>query len=34
MYLNYFRDVEGHGKAKIGLLKLMKDYGKAKIDSP
>jgi hypothetical protein len=34
MYLNYFRDLEGYSKAKIGLPKLIKDHGKAKIDSP
>ena len=34
MYLNYFRDLEGYGKAKIGLPKLIKDYGEAKIDLP
>jgi len=34
MYLNYFRDLEGHGEAKIGLPELMKDYGEAKIDLP
>jgi hypothetical protein len=25
IYLNYFRDLEGYGKAKIGLPKLIKD---------
>ena len=34
MYFNYFRDLEGYGKAKIGLPKLIKDYSEAKIDSP
>ena len=34
MYFNYFKDLEGHSKAKIGLLELMKDHSKAKIDSP
>jgi len=34
IYFNYFRDLEGYGKAKIGLLKLMKDYSEAKIDLP
>ena len=34
MYLNYFRDLEGHSKAKIGLPKPIKDHGEAKIDLP
>ena len=34
MYFNYFKDLEGYSKAKIGLFKPIKDYGKAKIDLP
>ena len=34
IYLNYFRDLEDHGKAKIGLPKPIKDHSEAKIDSP
>jgi len=33
MYLNYLRDLEGHGKAKIGLPKPIKDHRKVKLDS-
>jgi hypothetical protein len=34
MYLNYLRGLEGNGKSKIDLPKLMEDYSEAKIDSP
>ena len=34
IYFNYFRDLEGHSEAKIGLPKPIKDYSKVKIDSP
>jgi len=34
IYLDYFRDLEGHSEAKTGLPEPMKDHGEAKIDSP
>ena len=34
MYPNYLKGLEGHGKVKTSLLEPMKNYGKAKIDSP
>ena len=34
IYLDYFKDLEGHSEAKTGLPELIKDHDKAKIDLP
>ena len=34
IYFNYFRDLKGYGKIKIGLPKLIKDYSETKINLP
>ena len=34
MYANYLKGLKGRSKTKIVLPKLIKDYGKAKIDLP